>query len=171
MWIMLYRLFDRIATWPMVALLFSIFVLCSGGFNWRSKRLGCENPVLDARFWYSPGQARDFFKAIDKEGRRIYAISQVTLDLVFPLTYGALFGALIVHVYAQNIARLLVWVPVLTAITDLLENVTTAFLAWQFDDRASPLAWVAAVFTAVKTVLFGVGLVLIVLGAIRLIGH
>lgn len=167
----LYGVFDQIATWPSVALLFGIFVLCSGGFNWRSKRLGCENPALDARFWYSPEQARMFFKAIGPAGRRIYAMTQVTLDIVFPLTYGTLFALLIVHVYDQSVAQTLVWVPVLAAIIDLLENATTAFLAWQFDDRASPLAWVAAVFTAVKTVLFGVGLVLIVLGAVRLIGH
>ena len=167
----LYGLFDRIATWPIMALLFSIFVLCSGGFDWRSKRLGCENRALDARFWYSPEQARMFFNAIGPTGRRIYAMTQVTLDLVFPLTYGTLFALLIVHVYDQSVARTLVWVPVLAAITDLLENITTAFLAWQFNDQASPLAWVAAVFTAVKSVLFVVGLVLIVLGAVRLIGH
>ena len=117
-----------------MALLFGIFVLCSGGFDWRSKRLGCENRALDARFWYSPEQACVFFNAIGPTGRRIYAMTQVTLDLVFPLTYGTLFALLIVHVYDQSLAGTLVWVPVLAAITDLLENVTTAFLAWQFND-------------------------------------
>src|SRR6478752_157815 len=83
------NLLERLATWPAVTLLFVLFLLCSQGFELRHKSLGFENPGLDSRFWYSPEEARDFFEAIGERGRRLYAITEVTLDLAFPLVYGS----------------------------------------------------------------------------------
>jgi len=83
---------------------------------------------------------------------------------VFPLVYGALFSALLLRVYPRPIAAWLVWIPLVTVAADLLENVTLAGLAWRFDGRASPIAQVAAVATAGKTVLFVGSLLLLLVG-------
>ena len=162
----IYNQLESIATWPVVALLFIIFIIGAQGFELRHKSLGYENPGLDGRLYYSPDDARDFFNAIGPRGRRTYALTQITLDLVFPLTYGTLFAALIIHLYAPNRARMLVLIPLLTVVADLLENITTAYLAWQFDGRASSLTRGAAVFTAVKSVFFLLSLVLLLAGAV-----
>lgn len=166
MWDSFYSLLERCATWPVVALLFVLFLLCAQGFEWRRKSLGHQNRGLDSRFWYSPDEARDFLGNIGERGRRIYVVTQLTLDIVFPLIYGTLFAALIIHLYARENAKILVLVPLLTVVADVLENVTTAYLAWQFDGRASPVARGAAILTAAKTSLFVVALLLIGAGAL-----
>jgi hypothetical protein len=166
MWDSLYILLERWATWPVVALLFVMFLLCAQGFEWRRKTLGYENRGLDSRFWYSPDEARDFLQNIGERGRRIYVATQLTLDIVFPLIYGTLFAALIVHLYARENAKILVLVPLLTVAADLLENVTTAYLAWQFDGQASPVARGVAIVTAAKSSLFALALILIGAGAL-----
>jgi hypothetical protein len=154
------------ATWPVVALLFVLFLICSQGFEWRRKRLGYETRTLDARFWYSPTDASDFLCGIGPDGRRIYAVTELTLDILFPLVYGSLFAALIIQVYAPERGKFLLLVPLLAAVFDVLENITTAYLAWQYDGRTSPIARGAAVFTATKSALLLLSLILIVIGAV-----
>lgn len=165
----IHNLLERRGTWPVVALLFILFLLCSQGFEWRRKTFGYENRALDGRFWYSPDEARDFLRDIGERGRSIYAATELTLDLLFPIIYGALFGILILHVYSRGTARNLVLVPLLTAAADVLENLTAAYLAWQFDGRASAVARAAAVFTAAKSGLLVLSLILILVGALAAI--
>ena len=43
--------------------------------------------------------------------------------------------------------------PLALALADALENITVAALALSYDGAPSPMAWLAAVFTLVKTVL------------------
>lgn len=165
----LYNLLEPFATWPVVAILFVLFLLCAQGFEWRRKTLGYENPGLDGRGWYSPVEARDFLQNIEGRGRRIYAITELTLDILFPLIYGTLFAALIIHVYTRENAKNLVLVPLMSVAADVLENITTAYLAWRFDGQISPVARGAAILTAVKSGLFILSLILIVIGALAAI--
>lgn len=167
----IYNQLERIATWPIVVLLFVVFVLCAQGFELRRKSLGYDNPSLDGRLWYSPDDARDFFDSIGERGRRIYATTEITLDLLFPLVYGTLFAAMMIHLYSRDSARVLILVPLLTVVADLLENFTAAYLAWQFDGRSSPITKGAAIFTATKTVLFIVSHLVLLVGALKAIRH
>jgi hypothetical protein len=157
---------EHLATWPIVALLFIVFIMCAQGFEWRRKILGYDNRALDGRFWYSPDDACNFLRNIGENGRRLYAVTELTLDVLFPLVYGTLFAALIIHVYARESGRFLVLVPLLTVVFDILENIITAYLAWQFDDRTSPVARGAAILTATKSGLFILSLTLIVIGSL-----
>lgn len=166
MWDSLHSALEHFATWPAVALLFILFIMCAQGFEWRRKTLGYENLALDGRFWYSPDDANDFLRNIGAVGRRIYAVTELTLDILFPLVYGTLFAALIIHVYARDSGRFLVLVPLLTVVFDVLENITTAYLAWQFDGQTSPVARGAAVLTATKSGLLILSLTLIFIGAL-----
>lgn len=162
-----YNLLDRRGTWPVVALLFILFILCAQGFEYRRSRLGFENQALDSRRWYSPAEARDFFQAIEERGQRVfYAATELTLDILFPIVYGPLFAILLIRVYAPPNAKNFVLVPLLGAAADLLENVTVAYLALQFDGQPSSLARVATVFTAAKSILLVLSFLLILLGAL-----
>jgi hypothetical protein len=55
----------------------------------------------------------------------------------------------------------------LTVVADLSENVLTASLAWHYAGQISALAWLAAVGTATKSVLFVITLVLLLIGSLR----
>jgi hypothetical protein len=166
MWEASYNLLERRGTWPVVALLFLLFILCAQAFEYRRNVLGYENQALDSRRWYSPSEARDFLKAIEKQGRRVYAATELTLDILFPIVYGALFSILLIRVYPPQSAKNLVIVPLLTAAADVLENLTAAYLALQFNGETSSVARVAAVFTAAKSILLVLSLILILVGAL-----
>lgn len=166
MWNNIYNQLERFASWQVVALLFVLFIICAQGFEWRRKKLGYENPGLDGRGWYSPAEVRDFLHNIKGAGRRIYYTTELTLDLLFPLVYGALFASLITHVYARESAKVLVLVPLLAVLFDVLENLVLSYLAWAFDEQASPVARGAAILTAVKSVMFILSILLILGGAL-----
>jgi hypothetical protein len=148
----IYRQLDRIATWPVLALLVILFVLCSQGFQWRSTVMreiaGQDVRLFDVRSSYTPDEARELLETIDERGRRIYAITQLTLDLMFPLIYGGLFVITLYKLYGDPVYLLLV--PLITVVADSLENLTTAYLALSYKGMVSPVARVASTFTVVK---------------------
>lgn len=148
----IYQQLDRIATWPIFALLVVLFILCILGFQWRGKVMreiaGHDVKLFDVRDSYTPDEARELLKTIDERGRRIYAITQLTLDLVFPFIYGGLFVITLYKLYGNPGYLLLV--PLITVFADLLENLMTAYLALSYKGLASPVAQVASTFTTVK---------------------
>ena len=58
----IYQQLDRIATWPIFALLVVLFILCTLGFQWRSKVMreitGHDVRLFDIRESYTPDEAR-----------------------------------------------------------------------------------------------------------------
>lgn len=169
MWNAFYDRIERAATWPFAGLLCIAFGLCYIGFIWRNKILGYK--TLDSRFWYTPSEAFRFFNALGEDGRWLYAVTEITLDFVFPLIYGLLLAFMIIFLCDRNYARLLALLPVLTVAADMLENNTVAYLAWCFDGRASLITWAAAVFTATKWVLFSLSLGAVIVGALIMVGE
>lgn len=156
-----------IASWPVVGLLFLVFIVCFRLFDWRRQKLGCETKVLDASFWYNPLDAKQFFEKIGESGRTLYAITELSIDLLFPLVYGTLFGIFIVRLYGATSAKWLVLIPLATAATDLIENSIIAYLAWSYAGRESSVAWIAAVFTSVKSLGFAASLIIILIGGLN----
>ena len=148
----IYQQLDRIATWPIFALLVVLFILCTLGFQWRSKAMreiaGRDVRPFDVRDSYTPDEARELLETMGERGRRIYAITQLTLDLVFPFIYGGLFVITLYKLYGNPGYLLLV--PLIAVATDLLENLTTTYLALSYRGLASPVARVASIFTTVK---------------------
>lgn len=162
----LYELIRPIATWPVVALLLVAFILCVQAFSWGQRSLGYQHEVLDVRFWYTPEDASKLLESLGERGRRLYAWTRVTLDVVFPVVYGTLFAVLITRLYQPEAARQLLLIPFGALVADLLENSMAAYLAWSYDGQESKLAWAALAFTLAKFLLFGISLVVLVVGGI-----
>lgn len=159
--------FSFLTTWPAAGALVVLFVLCQLGFEQRSKALGRQHEVLDARRWYTPREARDLLDDLGERGRCLYASTELTLDLLFPVVYAGLFAGLIGNLYPRRTARGLVAIPICGALADCCENVSAAYLAWSFDGQEDPVAGVATVATLVKSVLFILSMVAIAVGVIR----
>jgi hypothetical protein len=115
---------------------------------------------------YDGAEARDFLAGLGERGRRLYATTEVTLDLAFPLVYVTLLAVLIVRVYAERTAKYLVLLPALGGVADVLENCILAYLAWSFDGQASGWARVASAFTLLKSYALIATLVAIAVGAV-----
>ncbi|MYF83520.1 MAG: hypothetical protein F4176_05145 [Acidimicrobiia bacterium] len=140
---------------------------CVGGLAWRQARLAGLD-LLDSRGWYTPDEAAALLDALDRldaSARAVYATTALTIDMVFPASYGLLFAVLLFWLFRGGAPLYLL--PLAVALADALENVTVAVLALSHDGAPSPLAWLAAVFTAVKTALFVATLAVICVGAMR----
>ena len=162
----LHNKLQGIAVWPVVAILIFAFLACSFIFEWRQEALGYQAKILDARFGYSPLDVVALFEQLGESGRKLYAITEISLDLIFPFIYGLLFAAFIIRLYSRKSARWLVLIPVLAVIADLLENSMIAYLAWGFNGQESKLVWIAATFTRIKLICFLASVLLLPIGGI-----
>ena len=129
---------------------FVALVVCVALFLLRRKLLGgAETPDS---FWqgYTPPQVADFLRQIGPGGRSLYAWTQLTLDVVFPVVYVVCLARPLARTAPPGIGPLLIWLPFVVAGFDLAENVSTAYLAWTFDGRPAPLAEFASLFTRSK---------------------
>jgi hypothetical protein len=157
----------RIATWPSTALLFIVFMLCTLGFTARTDRLGNDPPLLDVRFWYTPADVKTLFDALGPADLSFYALTEVTLDLAFPIAYGGLLLVFIYRLFEPHLARVLLLLPLVGVIADLSENISVALMAWTYAGATPAFAALAAVFTLVKGILVRVALVVVLIGAVR----
>ena len=120
------------------------------------------------RGWYTPDEAAALFEALDRldaSARAVYATTALTIDMVFPASYGLLLAILLFRLFRGGAPLYLL--PVAVALADGLENITVAALALSHDGAPSFLAWPAAVFTALKTALFVATLAVTCVGAMR----
>ena len=146
-----------------------IFGLCLFGFEWRQDVIGSGLTLLDGRLYYTPEEAAELLQLLGQRGRHLYAITQITLDLVFPLAYGALLAMAIVRLYSRKWASYLILFPLVAVVADLLENGTAAFLAFTYNGQASPVAWAGSVFTGSKWVFLVLSFGTLLVGALLLL--
>ena len=135
------------------------------GLAWRRARLGSLE-LLDSRGWYTPAEAAALFDALDRldaHAREVYAVTAVTVDMIFPVAYALLFAIVLVHLFRAPLWTL----PLALAAADVLENATVAALALSHAGAPSPIAWAAATLTLVKTLLIAAVLATTGAGAVH----
>lgn len=112
---------------------------------------------IDTKFYYTPDELYEIMEPYGKQGRRGYAISHITADLIFPIVYAFLFATAtsftFVRVFPRE-SRLqhLNLVPFAMALVDVLENLTLMALLLAFPNPLTPLAAAAGVITLLKWV-------------------
>lgn len=90
-------------------------------------------PPLDVSVLLNHASVYGFFAAIGAEGRTWYFINEISLDMLFPLAYGAAYFALLARLLCLNDllftrAWLLLWLPLGIALADVCENLHIAVL-------------------------------------------
>jgi hypothetical protein len=159
----------RIATWPVLSLLFIGYVLCSLGFTARSDRLAGNPPLLDLRYWYGSADVQALFDKLGTAGRSYYALTEATIDLAFPFIYTGILLILIYRLFEPKPARVLLLIPLVGMLSDLLENASVVAMVSTYTGAPPGVASVATVFTLAKGVLVRLAMVLVLVGAIRAI--
>jgi hypothetical protein len=84
---------------------------------------------IDSRGWYTPADAAALFDTLDQidtGARAVYATTALTIDMVFPVSYGVLFAVLLSRLYRSGPPLYLLAAAL--ALTDVLENITIAAL-------------------------------------------
>ncbi len=147
-----YGWYSFVANPAVIALLFFGYLLCTAGFSARQRYLrGAEVP--DVQGWFNKDELKALLHNMGPDHRPIYALTECTLDLCFPLIYASLFAGLYTWVFPSRAARWLLIIPVATMLCDLCENFQFAYLACHFDayDKViDTFYWSAVLSTAAK---------------------
>ncbi len=129
--------------------------------------LPIDGEMLDLKPSYSYEEAMAALEQYGEDGRTLYAWASPTLDTLFPLVYVTLFAGLIYRFRLTEGLWLLAYLPVISGIFDLLENIQITAMLISFPDIGeSQVAW-ASTATSIKTFLgpiyqlLGLGLLLI----------
>lgn len=155
-----------VSPWVAIALIL-IFVLCSQAFEARKGAFGEGNRPLDGRWSYTPADAAKLLTDLGEKKRQMYAITQLTLDVLFPATYGLLFALLIAHLFPAPSGGVIALIPLAAALFDLFENISIAYMALTFTEEVPRLASAAQFFTRAKMILFGTSIGAVVVGVTR----
>ena len=127
-----------------------LFGGCAVGFHFRGEQLG-QPP--DIHFFVTAELINEFLSQPNNpDGRYLYAATQATLDVIFPITYCTLLGVIIAQLFSQKMATRLLIFPLLAFIFDLSENTVLIYLAMLYEQEMNPLEvpWLAIVLTPTK---------------------
>jgi hypothetical protein len=142
-------------------------------FPWRTAQVralsGVADPILDIRLTYSPGVVADLASRLGEQGRRLYALSELSVDLVYPLLYSSFLSVLMLLIIRRAFPTAFRWrrltlLPFALLACDYAENTCLAILLLGFPGTLA-LAPLAALFTAGKWILGGICIAVILLAA------
>jgi len=131
---------------------------------------GIADPIFDASFSYAPDVAYKLIGSLTEDGRRLYAITQVTVDLVYPILYNLFLTALMAFVFARAFPtgspmQRLPLLPYATLLADYAENICLVVLLLAYPAELTALARLASLFTTIKWAFGITSAALILIGA------
>jgi hypothetical protein len=138
-----------------ISLLFFALVLPGQAASAERDTGGAGSP--DMSFFYSPGDLYRMAEAYGEQGRQAYVRARFTFDVVLPLVYTLFLVTAISWVNARAFPPDSLWqranlVPVLGALFDYAENVSTSLVMLRFPAQTPVIDLLAPLFTLVKWV-------------------
>ena len=123
----------------------------------------------DLSLCYSADDLYRMAESFGERGRAAYVRARFTFDLIWPLVYALFLTTAITWLYGLSLARDSRWrranlAPVIGALLDYLENISTSVVMLRYPDRTPVIDTLASVFTLVKWILVGGSFVLLLAG-------
>lgn len=126
---------------------------------------------LDLQFFYTPAKAYEMVASYGEYGRAFYRSVELTADILYPIVYTLFFSLLISWLFqrgfpAGSTMQRLNVVPFGGWLFDLLENLGIVAMLSIFPSTPAALAWLTALFTAVKWLFAGASILLVLVGLV-----
>jgi hypothetical protein len=119
---------------------------------------------LDLQFSYSPDRAYELLGAFNETERFCYMITELTLDVLYPLVYGMLLSFILFMLHKNlKIAKL----PFDVVIIDYLENIGIVIMLLNYPTKINWLVSLTGIFTTLKWLFLVVILMLILWGLLK----
>lgn len=157
-----------------IFLLFSALVLPRQSAAAEEVAGGAGSP--DTSISYSPADLYQMAEAYGEEGRSAYIRARFTFDVIWPLVYTLFLGTAISWLFGKAFAadsrlQRANLAPVLGALFDYLENVSTSLVMLRYPDQTAVVDVLAPVFTLLKWVFVGGSFVLLSAGVVAVLWH
>ena len=125
----------------------------------------------DLSLLYSPADLYRMAEAYGEQGRQAYVRARFTFDVVWPLVYTFFLTTAISWLYGRGFPPGSTWrlanlAPVLGALLDYLENLSTSLVMARYPARTPGVDWLAPVFTLSKWVFVFASFTLLLLGVV-----
>ncbi|MBC8029969.1 MAG: hypothetical protein H7Z16_07645 [Pyrinomonadaceae bacterium] len=146
-------------------------------FKYRTKTLrdvsGVNNPTLDSDFFHTPQTAYQLFGKLDDPSRQLYAWTEITADLIFPVIYSLFLSLLLICIFRKlssvRVQQTLAMLPLMAMLSDFCENILIAFMLFAYPQVYLGVAWAASLFTKLKWILLTASLAAILFGLVGLV--
>lgn len=161
--------------WYSMFILF-VFLIIMNGINVPNiiaARFGYTGSIpmftLDVLPGYSPAYLAEVLTAYGEAGRSAYATSLVTLDMLFPISYGTFFFLLLRRVCRNinvpiGLTNVMVVMPLLSMVLDWIENSTFVYLISLYPVQPLAVAQFVSLVTLVKVSLYALTIICLVFG-------
>lgn len=166
---------QRVSTTPVALAALILFLLFTALVLPRQSRsaeaLGGGAGSPDTAFFYSAGDLYRMAEAYGPQGRAAYVRARFTFDVIWPLVYTLFLVTAIGWTFARAFPPDSRWqranlVPLLAALFDLLENVSTSLVMARYPAQTPVAAVLAPIVSAAKWVFVTGSFVLLVVGAV-----
>jgi hypothetical protein len=127
--------------------------------------------TLDVLPGYSPAYLAEVLSTYGEVGRSAYATSLMTLDMLFPISYGIFFALLVRRVYKNlnvpvGLVNAMIVMPLLSWVLDWIENSTFVYLISLYPVQPLAVAQFVSLVTLVKVSLYALTIVSLVIGSV-----
>lgn len=113
-----------------------------------------ERLTLDSNVCYDAKYARALFDKLTPPGRKLYAWTEITVDLIFPIIYAAFLSLFIVYLFQKcsinTSEQFVVMLPFIALLFDYGENILIAIMLFAYPQEYPGLASIASAFTKLK---------------------
>jgi hypothetical protein len=126
--------------------------------------------TLDVLPGYSPAYLAEVLSTYGDVGRSAYATSLMTLDMLFPISYGIFFALLVRRVYLNlnvpvGLVNAMIAMPLLSMVLDWIENSTFVYLISVYPVQPLAVAQFVSLLTLVKVSLYALTVIALVIGS------
>ena len=123
----------------------------------------------DMSLYYSRDELYRMAQAYGAQGRAAYVRARLTFDVIWPVVYTLFLSTAISWLYARAFEPGSLWrranlAPVVGALFDYLENLSTSLVMLRYPDRTPVFDALAPVFTLVKWIFVGGSFALLFIG-------
>lgn len=166
----LVQFFGKISNWKSLILLALIYLFFSMYLlkNAESKinaLAGKEVGVIDLTFGYNTEKTTNMVVNYGEEARNYYAQVETTIDIAYPIVYAILFGIILTMLYrGKSVLNLLVFLPLITMLFDILENMMIVRLLKSYPDTSNLITHGVELFKLGKWGLFGILIIATIIG-------
>lgn len=176
----IYNNVKKIATGKWVILLFFLFIvsftMMNGDIIGEKKMMEYSNGIgiLDKEFNYTPEKAYDILDSQGEQGREMYKDLIIYQDFLFPIIYTLFWLSLITYLFSkwfknEKIIKLISLIPLLGGVFDWLENISILNMLINYPSKAYNLAALANTFTTIKTTIFMINIIIVIIGFIGML--
>lgn len=127
-----------------------------------------DNPTLDSKLSYDSDEVYALFRKFDRPSRQLYAWTEITVDMIFPIIYSLFLSLLMIWFFQKSFKYekygSLAMLPFIAMLFDYCENVLIAAMLFDYQREHFAVARVASLATKLKWSFFLLSLLAILFG-------